>query len=245
MHTGDGKSSFIRQCAQGAARSGVGVLWFVCEDPEDATAERDLASETGITTEEIGRLDLDKAQLQRLDDAAKKAEGWASRILPIFEHVDVDEALQYVDDTTTIGGAPLGEVWIDYAQLLAPSRSLEEEMARLGVEMHSRSRDRRFATGIASQVASDVIKRGREAYVQKKDISQIRPSLGDTEWCRRLEKLCKAVWAGVRPGRWLREWGEDVADDYAELHVVKSNFGRLGWAELGWDGSTCRFLNKD
>lgn len=243
-HTGDGKSAFMRQVAEGAARAGTGVLWIVGEDPEDATAERQFAGDTGMDSAAIGRLDLDDTQLARIDRVAKDSMGWADKILPNFESHDVDSVLALIDGTGDVGGAPLGLVLVDYAQVLGVSRNLEDDVARLGEELHGRSRDRRFATMVGSQVSNDVVKRGREAWFSKRDISQIRPSLGDTEWCKRLEKYSKSVWTLVRPGRWQREWGEDVADDVAELHVVKQNFGGMGWIELGWNGPTTRFLNK-
>lgn len=243
-HTGDGKSAFMRQCVEAAARAGCGVLWICAEDPEDATAERQLSGTTGIGTTAIGRLDLDSNELGRLEQAADGAASWAKRILPVFEDQDVESVLKVIDETTSVGGAPLGAVYIDYAQILGQSRNLEDDIAELGKGCHARSRDRRFATMVGSQVKTDVVQRGREAFFAKHDIMQIRPSLNDTEWCRRLEKLSKAVWSLFRPNRWKREFGEDVEDDCAELHIVKANFGGMGWIELGWDGPTTRFLNR-
>lgn len=243
-HTGDGKSAFLRQLAEGGARAGIGTLWIVGEDPEDATAERQFAGSTGLDSMAIGRLDLDSASLACIDRAVADSAGWAKLVLPNFEAHDVDSVLALVDEVGDVGGVPLGLVLVDYAQVLGTSRNLEDDVARLGEELHARSRKRRFATVVGSQVANDVIKRGRDAWFSKRDISQIRPSLGDTEWCRRLEKYSKSVWSLIRPGRWMREWGEDVADDVAELHVIKQNFGGMGYIELGWDGPTTRFLNK-
>jgi replicative DNA helicase len=245
-HTGDGKSAFIRQATEGAARAGVGALVIYGEDPEDATAERQLAADTGLNTAAVGRLDLQGPELDNIDRAVDRAVGWAGRVLPNFESHDVDSVLELIDATATvgIGNDSLKLVAIDYAQVLGTSRNLEDDIARLGEELHARARERKFAVLIGSQVSNDVVKRGREGWFSKRDISQIRPSLGDTEWCKRLEKYSKAVWALIRPGRWQREWGEDVADDVAELHVVKANFGGMGYIELGWDGPTTRFSNR-
>lgn len=243
-HTGDGKSAFMRQLGEGAARWGGGVLWVVPEDPEDATYERQLAGDTGIDTTQIGRLDLSTEELDRIDLAAERARGWAKRVLPVFEHHDVDSLIRLVDETTTIGGAPVRSVLLDYAQLFGTSRNLEDDIARLAEELQPRCRERKFAVVIGSQVANDDLRRGRDAWFNRRDLSQIRPSFGSTEWCRRLERLSKAIWTLVRPNRWLREWGENVQDDNAELHVIKANFGSMGWIELGWDGPTTKFLNK-
>lgn len=242
-HTGDGKSAFMRQCGEGAARWGGGVLWVVPEDPEDATYERQLAADTGIDTTDIGRLELSNEQLDAVDLAAERARGWAKRVLPVFEHHGVDEVLELIDQTGKIGGADLRLVLLDYAQLFGESRNLEDDIARLGEELQPRTRERKFAVIVGSQVSNDALTRGRDAWFQKRDITQIRPSFGSTEWCRRLERLSKAIWSLVRPNRWLREWGEDLPDNVAELHVMKANFGSMGWVELGWDGPTTRFTN--
>jgi replicative DNA helicase len=242
-HTGDGKSAFARQVSEAGARAGAGVLWFCGEDPEDATAERFLADGTGIPATEMGRLDISKAQLDQIADAAEAAQDWARRIEVRFGPVDVDEVLSVVDSTGTIGGAPLKLVVIDYLQIMASTRNLEDDIARLSTELNARAGARRVAVLVLSQVASDVLRRGRERYQSNRDISGFIPGLGDTEWCRRAEKSTKAVWALVRPGRWRREMGEDAPDDTAELHVRKANFGPMGWESLGWDGPGCRFFN--
>lgn len=241
-HTGDGKSAFIRQCAEGCARAGGGALLIMGEDPEDATAERQLAGDTGIDTTELGRLDLSAAQLDDLDRAAAGSREWARLVLPTFGHMDIDEVLAFIDENPRVGGAPVRGVYLDYAQVFGTTRNLEDDIRRMGEELRDRA-ERGFAIMIASQVANDVVKRGRDAWFNKRDASQIRPSIGDTEWCKALEKSSKAVWSLVRPGRWQREWGEDVEDNTAELHIVKQNFGSMGWAELGWHGPTTRFLN--
>lgn len=246
-HTGDGKSAFARQVCEAAARAGAGVLWFSGEDPEDATAERFFADGTGIPATVMGRLDLTKGELDRVQQVADEAAGWASRIDVRFGPVDVDDILAAVDGTLEVGGAPLRLVVVDYLQIMAASRNLEDDIARLCTQLNARASaedGRRLAVLLLSQVASDVLKRGRDQYREHRDVSGFTPGLGDTEWCRRAEKSVKAVWALVRPGRWRREMGEDAADDCAELHVRKQNFGAMGWVPLSWDGPGCRFGNK-
>jgi len=242
-HTGDGKSAFARQVCEAAARSDAGVLWFCGEDPSDATAERYLADGTGITATEMGRLDLTGDELARVDQAAEGARDWARRVDVRFGAADVEEVLAAVEATQTVGGKPLRLVVLDYLQIFGATNSLESDIAHLATELNARSGDRRLASLLLSQVANDVLKRGRERYQNGQDISGFTPGLGDTEWCKRAEKSTKAVWSLVRPGRWRREMGEDAEDDYAELHVKKANFGPTGWEKLGWNGPATRFSN--
>lgn len=245
-HTGDGKSALLRQFAEGCAKDGGGVLWLVGEDPEDATAERQFSGDTGIDSQDIGRLDLSAAQLAQIELSVKQAAPWAKLILPVFDRPSIDEVLQMVDETTTIGGAPLREVILDYVQIFGDANNLEAEVARLGLEMQTRSKERRLAVLLGSQVANDVVKRGRDRYQATHDIGAMRPSIGDTEWCKRLEKTVKAVWSMFRPNRWAREFGDaNAIDDYAELHVIKQNFGSMGWIPLRWDGPTTRFSDGE
>lgn len=243
-HSGDGKSALAKQLSESCARHGGAAAVFYVEDPSDATAERQFAGDTGIDGARIGRLDLGVADLNRIEKAAADAASWAKRVVPFFEPYEVDEVLEAVDGIDTVGGAPLRLVVIDYLQLLGSSKNLEDDLARLVKGLHARSRERKFASVVTSQVATDVIRRGRERWFERKDISGIVPGPGDTEWSRRAEKACKAHWAVVRPGRWRRLFGDETAaDDTAELHVVKQNFGPTGWVELGWDAPTARFTN--
>lgn len=244
-HTGDGKSAIAAQICEATARAGGGAKWFCGEDPEEATAERFLGNETGITATEMGRLDLSPGELDRIDQAAVAASTWAQHVDVQFGQLSVEELLTAVDDTEDVGGAPLKLVVVDYIQLMASSRTLEDDIARLATGLNVRSATRKFASLLLSQVASDVLKRGRERYLATKDVSGFTPGLGDTEWCRRAEKSTKAVLALVRPNRWRREMGEEVVDDCAELHVRKANFGPMGWVPLSWDGPRCRFSDKD
>jgi replicative DNA helicase len=243
-HTGDGKSAIARQFAEATAKAGGGVLWFCGEDPEDATAERYLSDGANITATDIGRLELSKAQLAKLSTVAASSTSWASRILPIFEAPSVEDVIRTITQTTTIGGCPLLLVELDYMQIFGDSHNLEGEIAKLATACNNLSGERRIASLLLSQVVSDVYKRGREEWQSSHSISGFIPKLGDTEWCRRAEKSCKAVWSIFRPGRWLRDMGEDVEDSTGEFHVKKASFGPMGWEELLWDGPGVRFLNK-
>jgi replicative DNA helicase len=150
-----------------------------------------------------------------------------------------------VDGSQEVSGASTKLVVLDYAQVFASPTNLEGEIATLAAGLNQRAQERGFASLLLSQVSSDVIRRGRDRYHSAGDVSGFCPGLGDTEWCRRVEKSSKAVWALVRPGGWRREMGEDVPDDHAELHVRKANFGPRGFVKLGWNGPACKFLNLE
>lgn len=242
-HTGAGKSSFARQVAEGACRSGSGVLWVCGEDPEDATAERVLADGTGVTATEMGRLDLSPGELDRIEQAAREAV-WAKRLQVVFDAPSVAEVLQLVDDTAVVGDVPLALIILDYAQIFGNADNLEHEIATLARGMQTRAATRQLATLILSQASNDVLRRGRDEYQRTKEVRGFVPGKGDIEWCKRMEKSTKAYWVLDRPGMWRREMGEEAPDDTAELHVKKANFGPTGWVTLGWDGPTCRFSSR-
>ncbi len=244
-HSGAGKSTFARQVAEAAARAGAGVLYVSAEDPEDATAERVLADGTGITATEMGRLDLSAGELDRIDQAAKVARDWAQRVEVVFDAPTVTECLELVDSTTTVGGAPLVLVVVDYVQILGDATNLEAEVAGLSRGMAIRAGTRDLATLLLSQASNSVIQRGRDEYFRSKSVSGFVPGKGDVEWCRRMEKSCKAYWVLDRPGMWRREMNEDADDNTAELHIKKANFGPTGWVPLAWSGPNCRFDDKE
>jgi replicative DNA helicase len=244
-HTGDGKSSFARQVAEATARVGGGVLWFCGEDPEDATAERYLSDGTGVTAVEMGRLDLTPGELDRLEQHAREAQGWARHIEARFEAPTVEECLTALDECTTVGGAPLRLAVFDYAQVFGDADNLEREIATLAKGLNERSGGRKLASLLLSQVSNQVLQRGRDEYLRTRDVRGFIPGKGDTEWCKRAEKSTKAMWSIFRPGAWRREMGEEAEDNTAELHVRKANFGPTGFAVLGWDGPRTRFYDRD
>jgi replicative DNA helicase len=240
-HSGVGKSTFGRQVAEAAARAGGGVLWVCGEDPEEPTAERVLADRTGITSSEMGRLDLTPGELDRIEQAAVDAQGWAQNIQVVFDAPSVEDCLTLVDDTQFINGKPLVLTVFDYVQIFGDADNLEAQVATLSRGMAVRAVARHLANLLLSQASNAVIQRGREEYNRTKSVRGFLPGKGDIEWCKRMEKSVKAYWVLDRPGLWKREMGEEDPDDTAELHVKKANFGPTGWVPIGWDGQACRF----
>lgn len=244
-HTGDGKSAFAKQVCEATAKAGGACIWYCGEDPEDATAERHFADGTSVSATEIGRLDVSQATLNKIDAYVETASSWAKRIAIIFDTATVEEVLRTVNQATTIGGSPFLLLVLDYLQIFGDEGSLEQEIARMTTGLNNLAGSRRIATLLLSQVSNHVILRGTEQWNKHKTIAGFIPKLGDTEWCRRAEKSVKVAASLFRPGRWLRQMGEEAEDNTAEVHIFKGNFGPTGWETLGWDGPQTKFYNLD
>lgn len=239
--TGIGKSVVLKHLARGAAEAGLGVVVYMVEDPERPTADRYLAETTGIAATDLGKLALTSGEVAQVAQAADEAE-WADRVAVRFGPVSAAEILDEVGRITTIGGAPLGLVEVDYAGALTSDsdESLEQLCANTARTLNVIAGERGMSTVFGAQAASHVIPRGRALHDRHPgDVSGFRPGLGDAALARRMEQYAKSVWTLHRPGYWKRELGDGSAtDDVLELHVVKNNFGGTGWVPLAFDGAT-------
>jgi replicative DNA helicase len=237
--TGAGKSLVMKHLAKAAAKAGIGVVVYFIEDPARRTADRFLAEETGIASTDLGKLDLEAGEVTRVQQAAE-GMGWADRIGVHFGPVSADEILDQVGRITTVGGAPLGLVLVDYAGALTGDEPWEELCAKTARALNVIAEKRGISTVFGAQAASHVIPRGRTTWDRSPgDTSGFRPGLGDTALARRMEQYAKSMWSIHRPGYWKREMGDGGAtDDTLELHIVKNNFGGTGWVPLLLDGAT-------
>lgn len=239
--TGSGKSVVIKHLAKAAAQAGLGSLVYFVEDPERRTADRYLSEVTGVATTDMGKLNLDMSEVGRIEQAATEA-GWADRVAVQFGPVTAERILDEVAELKDVGGCPLGLVAVDYAGALDgdEEQSMETRCANTARALNVIAGQRNMSTVFGAQVASHVIPRGRQAFIQRPgDVSGFRPGLGDTALARRMEQYAKAVWTLHRPGYWKRELGDGSADDdVLELHVVKNSFGSTGWIPLLFDGPT-------
>jgi len=254
-HTGEGKTSVLAQMAEGAARAGLGAKLYVLEDPEDRVCDRILSGITLASANDIARLRVEPERLA----AALPALDWARRIELVTDRHTPDAVLEDLDQSLTVGGAPLRFAAVDYAQGFAEDdKGMERTVSRLCMGLREWSKARRAATALGSQVRSEVLQRGRARWERslanaerdprrKPDVSGFRPGKGDAMWSARLEQYSKAVWYVFRPGRWWKEMcagdparAAAVKDDQIELRVGKQNFGPEGWETFRWDGSTTR-----
>lgn len=245
--TGSGKSVVIKHLVRAAAEAGYGAVGYFVEDPRRRTADRFIAETTGIATTDLGKLALSPGEVKRVAQAADEAT-WADRVAVRFGSVSAAEILDEVGRITTVGGAPLGLVVVDYAGALEgdETESWESRCATTARALNVIAGDRGMSTVFGAQAASHVIPRGRALYERHPgDVSGFRPGLGDAALARRMEQYAKSVWTLHRPGYWKRELGDGSAtDDVLELHIVKNNFGGTGWVPLEFDGATSTIRDR-
>jgi replicative DNA helicase len=256
-HTGEGKSSLVRQVMMRAARAGVPCLDWSLEDPEARTHDRQLANETGIPSKRLNTFEVSKEELARLRSAADKTP---KSYYLVHENPGLHGLLpatrDWIADVRRGGYDGPVLVGLDYVQKLIEGNNPEQELALLGSQLGDLMKDEGSSALVASQVRSEAVTEAKNRFAQSKPpatrpanwkdlVAHFRPRMADAEYCRRLEKSAKAVWVYWRPGRWARDHaGWEVADDCAELHVIKSNFGATGHSELGWDGPTQRIFQR-
>lgn len=248
-HSGDGKTVTIENLVEGAARHKLGAALVVIEDPERKSADKAFAKELGISSNLLGRLEVDSDLPQRLD-AVLTGEHWSDYVAFHAGHVEPDEVLEVIKSLAKVGinDAPLGLVAIDYAQgFLDTEESMEAICARMARNLNILAGEYNLATVFGSQAKPAVIQRGRAQWERSEDgdIEGYRPGRGDAMWSGRLEQYSKAVWTIFRPGRWRQSHGDSTArDDTIEINIVKANFGPEGRVVLGWKGETGRIFDR-
>jgi energy-coupling factor transporter ATP-binding protein EcfA2 len=243
-HTGDGKSAVMKQFAAGAAAAGLGVQWFVLEDPLRRMADRDFATQTGIASHKLGRMtDVPPpAVLKQQLQAALKNLGYARRIKVYTGAMGPDDILEEVEKVKFVGKAKRKLVLVDYAQALnADSNELEKVCAETARGLNvaaGEDEDDQIAAVFGSQVRTQVLDRGKARWDSREEVDGFRPGKGDAMWSQRLMQYSKAVCTIFRPGRWSHEMGGGGKDNRLELNWVKANFGPEGRIVLRWDGAT-------
>lgn len=247
-HTGDGKTSVLGQLAKGAASAGFGVLLVLLEDPLARIADRYLAGVMGESANKISRLNFGTGE--RLEAALTELD-WAKRVGVVAGMYSPDDVLDLVNRTTDVGGAPLGLVIVDYAQGFSDAaENMEKVCAQMARNLNGVAGERKLACVFGSQVATDVLHRGRTRWertlaLQRPDEGGFRPGKGDVMWARRLEQYSKAVWYIFRPGRWRRELGDEGAtDDTMEITVGKANYGAEGCETFAWHGPSTSISDR-
>lgn len=247
-HTGDGKTALLAHLAKAAAQAGFGVLLVLLEDPAAKLADRFLAAVMGESANKLARLQFEDPA--RLDSALGELE-WAKNIGLVHGQYTAKEVLELVDNTKTVGGAPLKLVVVDYAQSFAEDEgTMEKTCADVAWGLNVRAGERGLAAVLGSQVKSEVLQRGRSRWERtlgmgRPDERGFQPGKGDVMWSRRLEQYSKAVWYIFRPGRWRRELGDSGAKDCIfEIHVGKANYSQEGSASFLWEGKSASIYDQ-
>lgn len=241
-HTGDGKSILKLHLMEQAARAGFNVTVIDFEDPQAKTADRTLASKTGLAAFRIGRLDFSVAETLRLDAAATEVDTWGHRIKHVAGLMTADAVRAVLNDDKE---AQL--IMVDYAQALpAFGSSLERVIAEISWDLNMDAQKNNRAVIMFSQVKREVEERGYSQYLRQNNANGYRPGPGksDLQWSSAMGDRAKALWYIFRPGRWARKMGLAAKDDTLEIIVDKANFGREGMVTVGWDGEHGRIYNK-
>jgi replicative DNA helicase len=248
---GDGKTAFLGHLAKASAEAGVGVLLVLLEDPQEKLADRYLAGVMGESANAIARLQIDNPD--RLDAALRESE-WAARVALVTGQMGVPDCLELVGRAVErgIGGCPLGLVVVDYAQSFGVEEGgMEQACASLAWGLNALAGKHRLAITLGSQVATDVLRRGRQRWESslrgggEGDETGFKPGKGDAMWSRRLEQYARAVYYLFRPGRWRRECGDlSARDDRVVIQVGKANYGPEGEETFRWDGRTCTISER-
>lgn len=246
-HTGEGKSSVVRQFLLGAADRGVRVLDISLEDPEDKTMDRILSNRANVPSFALNRLEPSKQQMRAIDSVVDMIPEWDC----VNENPGLDGLVPLIVSWLKENPAGPRLIGIDYIQRIADT---EESLGRLGNDLADLAKKYNIAILVASQVKSDAIAEARKRMNFSKppavcpptwrDFTRyFQPQMSDAKLCRRLEESAKCVLCFFRPGRWGKSmYGWDVPDNSGELHVLKANFGALGHFSFSWDGVTQRIF---
>lgn len=147
---------------------------------------------------------------------------------------------------------------VDYAQAFdaeADERSVERVVARLAWRLNELAKRTGAAVVLLSQVAKEVLQRGRRWYEgwlfhhrgeppTAEAVEGFRPGAGDLQWSTKLWQAAKQGLFLFRPNSWMRSLGADVRDDVMEVSIGKGNFGPTNEIlRLGWDGPQARIFD--
>jgi hypothetical protein len=148
---------------------------------------------------------------------------------------------------------------VDYAQVIGAAldeKDGERTINALVWDLNELAKDTGGAIVLLSQVRTNVKERGRKMFDAWKArhpqdkpsteaVEGYRPLSGDGQWApNALGQKARAVLSWFRPNQWLKMHGADVADDNAELFILKSNYGpAMEKLRLKWHGPTTRITD--
>lgn len=246
--TGEGKSLWVKHMMESAARAGFQVLVFSFEDPKERTAERTLATLTGINSTKLMTLDLSPKELIQITMAAEEVGDWGDNITFYEGLKATSEVLSAIESST----ADL--VIVDYLQALSEEDgdNLERTLAKFCWRLNKWAQDTGGAAVALSQVNNKPEERGirwmeRARYKDADgppNVEGFRPiGPSDLNWCSAAGHRAKDVGYLFRPGRYLKRFGHPAKDDVMEISYPKSNFGSEGLLRVGFDAKCARFYD--
>ena len=251
---GQGKSILKKHLATAAAKAGLKVCIVDFEDPEEKTADRELAALTKIDSRHIGLLKFDTDAMGLIFDAVEETRKWGSNIRYHGGLVDAAEIMRALTALVDEGWTP-DLVLLDYAQALpeAENTTLERTIAQLAWDANVYAQATRCGFVVFSQVKPEVSGRGHATFFAAKkrdpdswDVSGFCPGPGtqDLAWSSAFGQRARAVGYLFRPGFYEKQLGKpDSYDNRLIIRWAKANFGNSGIIELGFDGPTGRIFD--
>jgi replicative DNA helicase len=220
---GMGKSAIARQLADHCSARGIGVHDFVLEDHWTAKADRTLSAETKIPAQNIRRLELKRADLLRLREAAATYSRRDNWLIDDRSSMLAEEIARSVRRHRPRNNTRL--VIVDYVQLLQrrPGEGTREMIERSMKALLALARGDDLSVVVLSQ-----LNRRCEMRDDK------HPKLSDLKESGALEEEAKTVLFLYRDA----VYSEKADPRRLEIIIEKNNDGETGTALASWDGPT-------
>lgn len=246
--SGEGKSLWAFFLSMSAAAAGYRVAVFSLEDPQDRSADRGLAFETGINSAKLIAPDVDEEQVQQLLDGAENAE-WAENVEWYDGVKTPDEILELLD------GEEYDMVVVDYLSAFPHGKHGRERTISDFMWAVTRWCQENNAAGVAlAQLNNRPVEEGLEIFkrAQFRDPEAVpKPEWfrgfneSDIMWCTDVGRNAKEVGFMQRPARILSRLGFPAEDNVMEFNFPKRNWGAEGVLRVGFDKKTARFFDLE
>lgn len=255
--TGVGKSLWKLHCMRSAAMAGYTTTVIDMEDPEERTADRGFAIETGINSAKMLSADLTDAEVFQIGLAVGEMEEW-SDLIEYFDGVKTaGEAMELFEEN------PADQEIVDYLSAFPHGKHGRERTISdffWDWTKHCQEKTEEYPKGKAGigfgQLSPDVSKRGLEQYHRDRarqhynqDGKQNGPYIdgfrgydaADIMWCTDVGRTAKECGFMFRPGRILKRLKHKADDNVMEFDFPKRNWGAEGRIRVAIDLKTARF----
>jgi len=257
--TGEGKSIVKLHMMKAAAKRGYRVLVLDFEDPEERTADRDFAGETGINSARMVAGDLDDKEIYRLGLALAEMEEWSDNIEYEPGLKTAERAMEVVRENPDVD-----LVLVDYLSALphgkhGRERTISDFCWQLTEWAQCRYEGDEIGGAVVAfaQTNNEVSERGKQRVENlirfqragdkldpEKLIAGFRPfDASDLAWCTDSGRTAKELWFLFRPGRYLQKLKQRAQDNVMEFYSPKRNFGSEGTIAVGLDLKTATLFD--